>query len=259
MHESDIGSHPDLQRLDLSRRDKRRARAAARRARKVRRRLRLGSRTLWLLGAFITVPIVLVALITYWVTLVPSASTSAVQRTPVSPTPTTRTSSFRVQLDQPFAATPAAGWSDGIDGITVPEPEAIGSFTTEQVADALKQVRDSIAAAHLDLRVLERHDVEPFLQTPAPDMREVLRPELRTPLDAAGFVTFIDESHRLLPVAPKTRGTLTVQAGDTGELKVTAKFAVTYAFDTDHPDRVFDPMDIVTVQRSPMGRRATPA
>lgn len=34
-----------------------------------------------------------------------------------------------------------------------------------------------------------------------------------------------------------------------GELVVKAKFAVAYAFDSKHPERLRDPLDIVTVRR----------
>ncbi|MFJ3201817.1 hypothetical protein [Streptomyces sp. NPDC086989] len=53
-------------------------------------------------------------------------------------------------LKEPFKGSPALQWADGAAGIEVPEAEAVGGMSKEQVADALEKVRQFLITANLD-------------------------------------------------------------------------------------------------------------
>jgi hypothetical protein len=60
----------------------------------------------------------------------------------------------------------------------------------------------------------------------------------------------IKPGFKLLDVAPKVTGSLSVTAGEKkGELVIRANYAIAYAFNTDRPDRLRDAMEIVSVTR----------
>ncbi|MFE2140459.1 hypothetical protein ACFXA3_01620 [Streptomyces sp. NPDC059456] len=56
----------------------------------------------------------------------------------------------RPTLTEPFKGSPALQWADGAAGIEVPEAEAVGGMSKEQVADALEKVRQFLITANLD-------------------------------------------------------------------------------------------------------------
>lgn len=191
-------------------------------------------------------PIAVVAVATYWndITGQSEAGRPAV-RTPPSTTATTYVPNAAVELSQPFVGTPAAGWKNGIGGIGIPKPKAVGDISAAEVADAVKAVRKSIQASYFDRQVIERHNVDRFLNTLAPDSRRQVR---RSPQST--YVVLVHRDYPLLPASPKSNGTISVLAGEAGELIVRTKFAVAYAFDTDSPDSLQDALDIVAVVKS---------
>ncbi|MFB6519507.1 hypothetical protein [Streptomyces sp. NPDC056401] len=56
----------------------------------------------------------------------------------------------RPTLSDPFRGSPALQWADGAAGIEVPEAQAVGGMSKEQVADALAKVKQFLVAANLD-------------------------------------------------------------------------------------------------------------
>jgi hypothetical protein len=64
------------------------------------------------------------------------------------------------------------------------------------------------------------------------------------------LVSLVADGSRLLPVHPKVTGTMTVKVGGPGELVVHTNYVFVYAFHTDAPDKIVDPMDILVVVRA---------
>lgn len=220
----------------------------------MRRRRRY--RTTVRLAAAITAPVAVVALMTYWddirgmAGLTEQSNPTEATRTAPTTTVATHVPGSVVDLHQPFVGTPAATWEDGVAGISSPKPKPVGDFTTKQVARALRQVKRTISASLVDRRVIEDRHVRRYLATLAPGVRRDLRDRLDDPAMAANYIVQIHEDYPLVPASPKLDGTLRVRAGKPGELIITAKLAAAYAFDTDHPDRLLRPLDIVAVRRS---------
>ncbi|EWC58696.1 putative membrane protein [Actinokineospora spheciospongiae] len=158
------------------------------------------------------------------------------------PTSTTRVEVRRVDLAQPFAGTPAAGWADGAAGVVVPAATPVGGFTAEQVSAATGLVHRAVVAAHLDGEVTHGRGLDGYLAMFAPKGREYL-------LASGGLRTNLSPEHRLLDVPPKVTGTMTVAAGALGELTVHTRYAFAYAFAPDDPRTITGPMDLVTVLR----------
>lgn len=156
-------------------------------------------------------------------------------------TSATRVEVRRVDLAQPFAGTPAAGWADGAAGIVVPVATPVGGFTAEQVSAATGAVYRAVVAAHLDAEVTHGRGLDGYWAMFAPDGREYVRTD--------GPRTNLTPEHRLLDVPVKVSGTMTVAAGEPGELVVHTNYAFAYAFTPDDPVAVTGPMDIVSVLR----------
>ncbi|MDV6012032.1 hypothetical protein [Haloechinothrix sp. LS1_15] len=261
MNTDGIDDHPDLRGRGTPGWQRSRARRAARRqARRAHRRQRAANRprryrTAGLVVAMILAPVVVVAVVTQWGTVMAlagldDAEETEVPREPPEETPTRQIPDAAVQLHQPFVGTPAAGWGDGIDGIEPPEPEPVGSFTADEVDAATEQVLATLEAAYLDRRVIEDHDIERYLDTLAPDARTEIAPEAESPSQGFGYTVRIADDHELLPASPKTAGELTVSPGEDGVLEFSLSLSVAYAFDTDEPDRILGSLDIVSVLRA---------
>jgi hypothetical protein len=157
-------------------------------------------------------------------------------------TPVTMQTGVKVDLRQPFVATPAAGWADGEAGLSAPQGAALNGFTAAKVTEMLGAVRVAIAAAYLDRRVVQDNNLGPLVALFAPDVRKAIQGDPR-------YYLRIKPGFRLLDLPPKVSGKLTVEAGKAGELVVNAAYAIAYAFHTDEPDDLHDAMDIVSVMR----------
>ncbi|WP_367131400.1 hypothetical protein [Saccharothrix sp. HUAS TT1] len=159
-----------------------------------------------------------------------------------------------VDLDRPFTGTPAEGWADGEAGVVAPAAAAVGEFSAEQVAQGYERVRQAVIASRLDRRVVEAHDVEPFLALLAPDLQDHMRPlfDGRNDVEAGLVVTRVARGSRLLPAAPKVNGWMRAEAGEPGELVVRTNYVIAYAFAAAEPGRLAGPMDIVAVSRVEM-------
>lgn len=246
-----IDQHPDLRDLPRQRGFGPRARWQARRQRSRLRKQwrdpdtqrRQHWRTRLLIAGVVLLPIAAVATATYWDDITGKENTAeSIHRIPPSSTPTKYVPNAAVQLHQPFVGTPAASWRDGLAGIRTPKPKSTGGSTAAEVKDAISAVRKSLRAAYLDRRVLVKHDVDVFLRTLAPDDRKRLGKR-----DAEDFVVRLHKDYPLLPASPKFKGTMSVRAGQPGELIVRTRFAVAYAFDTEAPGDLQGALDIVSV------------
>ncbi|MFC5102448.1 hypothetical protein [Kibdelosporangium philippinense] len=148
----------------------------------------------------------------------------------------------KVDLAKPFVGTPAADWSDGEAGIVLPAATAVNDFSAQKVGQALTTAREAFIAAFLDRRVIQDNNVEVLAALYAPDARQDQRED-------PGNRVRIAPGFRLLPASPKVTGSISVESGEKGELKIRANYSIAYAFDIDDPRRIEDVMDIVAVVR----------
>ena len=158
------------------------------------------------------------------------------------------------QLDpaRPFESTPAADWADGAAGITTPEAKAVGGFSAEQVAETTALVRDALVASRIDTRMLTGHDPAGYLGLLAPDAKRQLEPLFgggREP-EVQSLVSMVAPGTELLPVPPKVSGTMSVRAGDAGELVVHTNYVFAYAFRPAGPTKLVDAMNVIVVVRA---------
>ncbi|GGP42886.1 hypothetical protein [Saccharothrix coeruleofusca] len=239
MTADDIDNHPDL-------RDEAWIRAANRRAkrdiRRARRRARLRAH-----GGKAVSAVALVAIAALLFGLYRAGEFDGVGQAVAD---SVETAAAPVDLDEPFANTPAEAWADGEAGVVAPAAQPVGEFSAEQVAQAYERVRQAVITARLDLRVVRDHDVEPYLALLAPDLQDHMRPLFDGGNDpeASLVVTRVAKGSELLPVAPKVNGSMRAEAGEPGELVVHTDYLVAYAF-TGSPALLTSPYDIVAVSR----------
>ena len=155
-------------------------------------------------------------------------------------------------LAKPFDSTPAANWADGAAGIVPPAPKAVGSFTAEQVSQTTQLVRDVLIASRIDRRMLVDHDPSGYLGLLAPDARNQLAPSFGKgrELEVQSLVSLVAAGSTLLPVEPKVSGSMSVSAGDDGDLVVHTNYVFAYAFEPPSPTRLVDSMNVIVVVRA---------
>jgi hypothetical protein len=133
----------------------------------------------------------------------------------------------------PFDGTPAAGFADGTEGIQMPEAEAVGDFTAQEVADTLALVEEALVAARLDPTMLVDRDPGPFLELLAPDDRPFLQEEFDT-ANFGYFASQIADGAELAPDPPRVDGEVTYQATTDEDgirvIEVVTSFVWAYAF-----------------------------
>jgi hypothetical protein len=133
----------------------------------------------------------------------------------------------------PFDGTPAAGFAEGTEGIQMPEAEAVGDFTAQEVADTLALVEEALVAARLDPTMLVDRDPGPFLELLAPDDRPFLQEEFDT-VNFGYFASQIADGAELAPDPPRVDGEVTYQATTDEDgirvIEVVTRFVWAYAF-----------------------------
>jgi hypothetical protein len=243
---SQSGAHSELRDSEW---DSRVEHAASADVRQLLRRARRRRRERWLVGAIVLVAIALVGVLLFRIGLFDSSTPTALPAGDGAPI---ETATLALDLNQPFAKSPAAGWPDGAAGIVPPPARAMRGFTAEQVAAATAQVRDVLVASRLDRRLVVQHDANGYLGALAPDARRQLRPLFSGGREAEvqSLVSLIAAGSQLLPAEPKVTGRMSVEAGNAGELIVHTNYVFVYAFHTDAPEKVVDLMDILVVVRA---------
>lgn len=168
---------------------------------------------------------------------------------PLAPTPPTITATAQqrapLDLNQPFADTPAAGWGDGAAGIQPPQLGPVGGHSAAQVADALRRVEQALVAGHLDNRMLVHHDSANYLALFAPGIQAALRKALST---ASGSLnTLLAPGFHLLPAPIKVTGTMSVDTNHQGNLVVHTNYVFAYPFAPSDPREITESWQIVAI------------
>ncbi|GAB2949519.1 hypothetical protein GCM10023080_005140 [Streptomyces pseudoechinosporeus] len=167
-------------------------------------------------------------------------------------------------LDQPFAGSPAARYADGAAGIVLPEAKAVGSFSKDEVDQALKQTKALLVDANLDRKTLlggTPETVLDILDPKQPRMLSDVRSWLRKPDKENDplllFSRFDKDEVRLVGDVVKTRGRLTFEPGENGSVVVHADYTFVYAVAPADPDST--EVDRVIVRRILETELADPA
>ncbi|HJQ47431.1 MAG TPA: hypothetical protein VJ870_14120 [Amycolatopsis sp.] len=168
--------------------------------------------------------------------------------TPTTTAPTDLAVYAKVDLDHPFNDTPAQNWAEGIAGLTAPPTAKVGTFTAQQTATAVDEVKQAINVAALDPATLVNHQTDKYLALFAPDDRDQLRPDVADPDHSRATVTFLADGYHLLPAAPRINGVITLRSGERGELLLHVSYVVAYAFDPGN-GAISGPSDFVAFQR----------
>lgn len=137
--------------------------------------------------------------------------------------------------EQPFRGSPAAGWGDGTAGISVPTARATGWMTKEQVAQALDQSLNFLAASSLNPDVLRGERPKEAIALINPHQRDVqdyLSTAFREPSQEDDplllFSRFAQTKVRLVGDVVKTQGRITFREGKRGAVEVISD--VTYVY-----------------------------
>ncbi|MGW0394225.1 hypothetical protein ACWDYJ_25730 [Streptomyces sp. NPDC003042] len=139
-------------------------------------------------------------------------------------------------LADPFRGSPALQWADGAAGIEVPQAEAVGGMSKDQVADALAKAKQFLVAANLDPATLrgERPEAALALLDPKDDRtsQEVDRAYARpsSEHDPLSLFTRYDPAE-LKPVGDvvKVRGRMWVRAGQNpGQAEILVDYSFVY-------------------------------
>ncbi|MFL5996611.1 MAG: hypothetical protein ACJ736_20275 [Streptomyces sp.] len=138
-------------------------------------------------------------------------------------------------LDDPFAGSPAKRWADGAAGIAVPKAKAVGGLSQAKAEQALELTRKLLVEANLDPGTLRGERPKAALDVLDPVQKNV-RGLLETALGKPDkkhdplwmFSRFDPQEVRLVGDVVKTRGRMTLKAGDHASVAVHADYTFVY-------------------------------
>jgi hypothetical protein len=126
----------------------------------------------------------------------------------------------------PFAGTPASGFSEGDAGIVLPAAAPIGPWTAPEVQDVLNRTKQTLVAARLDSPMVEQGDTTAYLASISEGARGTVTKSLQT-ADGLGYVSRLADGFQL--AAPiRVKGSMTVALGTKKELVVSANYVWVY-------------------------------
>ncbi|MFJ7064526.1 hypothetical protein [Streptomyces sp. NPDC101115] len=145
---------------------------------------------------------------------------------------------------EPFRGSPAASWADGAAGIELPQAEAVGGMSKNQVAVALDRVKEFLVAANVEPGMLRGE--QSLLASHLLDGRDGVREGVRSWLERPDFeqrnplwlFTRFDPAESRLIGPVKIRGAMTFEAGDEpGVVRIRAVYAFVYPLADAVPGR----------------------
>ncbi|MEU8621039.1 hypothetical protein [Streptomyces sp. NPDC048623] len=123
--------------------------------------------------------------------------------------------------DMPFRNSPAAGWTEGADGIYVPVPMASGGLTAKDITAVLDDVKTLLVETNVAEDTLAGAEPAAALALLDPSgADEAVRKDMVTRFDPAE--AYLDES------GVRTKGTMTYKVSAAGELAVHVDFSFVY-------------------------------
>lgn len=156
---------------------------------------------------------------------------------PPTGTGATGTPAGLASFSHPFAGTPAERWADGAAGIVLPAPRPVGAMSGEQVAGALRSLKDYLVDTNLDPQVLRgavpRRAID-ALDPLESGLRQKLETSFTSPGDANNPLQLATRYNpaELKPVGGvvKVRGQMTFRADVDRSVLVSADYTFVYAF-----------------------------
>lgn len=145
-----------------------------------------------------------------------------------------------VNVEVPFASTPAEQWPDGEKGIVAPDANPV-----------FEQVRQALIASRMDPVTISEHRPDRFLAMLAPAMRD------HVSKDVSGWITRLKQGTKLLPNGIKVAGKMELTEKD-GFPAVTTDYVFAYAFEPPDPKKLFDQNEIVASIREKVTYTITP-
>ncbi|MBV1940485.1 hypothetical protein KUF83_28525 [Streptomyces sp. BV286] len=147
-------------------------------------------------------------------------------------------------LDRPFAGSPALRYADGAAGIVLPDAKPVGSFSKDQVAQALERTKSLLVDANLDRKTLlggrPETVLDKVLDPQQPEMLDDAKSWLREPGKDNDplwlFSRFDPDEVRLVGDVVKTRGRTTFKAARDGSVAIHADYTFVYALAPADPD-----------------------
>lgn len=143
-----------------------------------------------------------------------------------------------INLEVPFAGTPAEQWADGEEGIVAPPGDLV-----------FEQVRQALIASRVDLAMLVDHRPEHFLTMIAPQVRDDIARNL------PGWATRLRAGTTLLGI--KVAGRMTLGEKN-GYPDVTTDYVFAYAFRPPDPAKLRDQREMIAVSRHQVSFTVTP-
>ncbi|WP_371645548.1 hypothetical protein [Streptomyces mirabilis] len=138
-------------------------------------------------------------------------------------------------LDRPFAGSPAERWADGAAAIVVPKATPVGTFTSAQVAAALKRAKTLLVGANLapgTLRGERPESVLALLDPKQPRMLDDVNSWLRAPGKKHDplmlFSRFDPAEVRPAGDVVKVRGRMTFKAGAHASVAIHMDYTFVY-------------------------------
>ncbi|MFJ8975981.1 hypothetical protein [Streptomyces sp. NPDC102282] len=164
-----------------------------------------------------------------------SAAPLPAETAPPTAAPADGPAGDRPTLAQPFRGSPAARWADGAKGIEIPEAEAAGGMSKDEVEQALRATRRLLVAANLDPATLRGEKPDEALNLLDPlqkGERERLERSLAEPGEKQDplmlFSRFDPDEARPVGDVVKTRGRMTFEAGAAGSVEIHADYTFVY-------------------------------
>lgn len=145
-----------------------------------------------------------------------------------------------VNVEIPFASTPAEQWPEGERGVVAPAGDP-----------AYEQVRQALIASRMDPVMISDHEPGRFLALLAPGVRDHVSKEL------PGWTTRLKPGTKLLPNGIRASGKMTLGEKD-GYPAVTTDHVFAYAFEPPDPERLTDQMELVAAVREKVTYLITP-
>lgn len=152
--------------------------------------------------------------------------------------PPTSVEPDRPTLADPFRGSPALQWADGAAGIEVPQAQAVGGMSKEQVADVLAKVKQFLVTANLDPATLRGERPAGALALLDPKLGEYKKnlegalehPSAKNdPLDL--FSRYDPAELTLVGEVVKVRGRMWVEPGERGgQVNVRTDYTFVYPF-----------------------------
>ncbi|GAB2861312.1 hypothetical protein [Lentzea nigeriaca] len=159
--------------------------------------------------------------------------------------PTTVAPYQGVNVEKPFAGTPAEQWADGEKGIVAPDQDP-------EYAASYEAVRKALITGHVDPRVIADHDMEPFVAPLAPAQQGPWRNE-----PGGTAITRLKKGTKLLPNGIKVDGRMWPGRDEYGRPVVHTSYRFAYAFDPGDKKTLLDQYEIVALQRADVDYQLT--